>query len=131
MGKLTDSGINARFYDFFTGEGKWADCGGANAVKNSDDDVRRIFSECGFRTCNTLADGKLFICGRGYPSYEIFDIKPSLFDYINIRKIPANSFGRALIIESLNKKFSKTFCYYCKGSKQLITGGVQLNNKKE
>ena len=129
--QLDDNNIKYSVYDFMYGNGLWFDNGGVNTKRNNDDKyVSQIYATCGNKVCNTLANGKLTICGRAAVSKDIFNIKYfNKYDEINVRKIRSKIVLKYNIHRLYSSKF-KEYCRYCLGTSQTVAAGIQLNEVK-
>lgn len=81
-----------------------------------DKNLQSNFEACWDRTCHTIADGKLSICPRMHNSPLVFKNENKMFiEHLQIKNIPNNFIGRALVATCLTQKTYREACRHCYG----------------
>lgn len=108
----------------------WKYLGGIDQKTLPEDMSQDIYRSCVLRGCYTLADGEFTACPRGITTEEIYDVPKNKWENINIRKLPDNLWGRALLATSIDQGIYKAYCRNCLGITELnpftVEAGVQL-----
>jgi hypothetical protein len=108
----------------------WKYLGGIDQKKLPEDMSQDIYRSCVLRGCYTLADGEFTACPRGITTEEIYGVPKNKWENINIRQLPNNLWGRAMLATSIDQGIYKDFCRHCLGITELnpftINAGVQL-----
>lgn len=129
--KLRHHGISVEKYAFYKGDGGWVDQGGPTSPRNNcDEEVQKIYDCCAFRCCVSLAEGRVFRCGRGPTSAEHYGLTYSEgHDFFDVRKTYDSSQAATGLQNFIDNKEFKAYCRHCKGTFTPIPAGIQLAGK--
>lgn len=108
----------------------WKYLGGIDQKKLPEEMSQDIYRSCVLRGCYTLADGEFTACPRGITTEEIYGVSKNKWENINIRQLPNNLWGRAMLATSIDQGIYKDCCRHFLGITELnpftIEAGVQL-----
>jgi len=132
---LDENKIPYDLYDFYLHDNSWFSTGGINEQRASDEKVKEIYQQCKDKSCQTLADGILTICGKVPVIKEIYqDYSSKKNDEINVRKIrkSLNPLKNMILRKKIskfysNKKIYKEQCRYCNISNDKHPAAEQIS----
>lgn len=129
--KLRHHGISVEKYAFYKGDCEWVDQGGPSVPRNSrNEEVQKTYDRCAFRCCVSLAEGRVFRCGRGPTSAEHFGLAYSEGrDYFDVRKTRSTSKAVTDLQNFIDNTEFKEYCRHCNGTSLPIPAGIQLSSK--
>jgi len=95
----------------------WADLGGFESRKRSEEQLTELFTKCNFNSCTELLDGKLYRCPRSSHGTKIGVVPEYIVDFIDILDltIKEDFFKEKLRSFLYDKNFIRA-CDHCSGN---------------
>lgn len=144
---LKECGItNFREYDFCFGSGEWFSSGGIYENKKSEEEAKKNFIECEEKYCLTLADGRLYTCGKILAINQLHNVSHNRYSIFDIRKWRIKNQAEKLQFKERNtdeeflqfvdfinnsRTIYKEECKYCNIDKNIrIKPAIQLSKEE-
>lgn len=147
--QLEENRVHYNSYEFFNGTGQWFDTGSPLCNRSSYDECIENYQKCPDKTCHSLIDGVLYICGKvpairelhagaEYPSKNYSKESFPRGLQVNIRKIRKSRLlklfglrkiiGRYCIARFLSlANEARPECAFCRINSELYPAAEQLS----
>ena len=120
-------------YNLNTKGSNWIDFGGFNCRNRSTDRLYNIFSDCPFKWCRPIFDGKMFRCTRSAHGKELGLIPIEANEYVDLsrRDYPSKKLKKDLFRFLYYPPKYLTCCNYCDMESPLkyIEAGIQTKQR--
>ncbi len=132
--QLEDNNIKYQVYQFLYGSNEWFNSGGLEIERNNNDnEVQALYNSCENKGCLTLADGKIFTCGKIPTFIDIKKLNPELNHVVDIieKFSTAPHLLQSCLLDFFAKQnLFKETCRFCLGTKSKIPPAIQFTNEE-